>query len=151
MNPVSTKDLIPIAISGLAVVGNPTLQTFKYNDIEQNNIQLINENALAHLKSAQDINYGNLIHRFRFYKLFNSWNDRVLYLSSPVQITNDPDFKEIVEMRYSAIPYIIEELEKEPSYLVWALNQIFGFKISDSPSTTIPEACKAWLKYLKSL
>lgn len=151
MKSVSSKGLIPVAISGLAMVGNPTAQTFKYNDVEQNNIQLINENALTHLKYSQGVDYGSMIHRFRFYKLFNAWHERVRYMSSPNQIINDLDFIEIVNMQYSAVPYIIDELEKEPSYLVWALNKMFGYKISDNPTTTISEASKYWLKYLKSL
>jgi hypothetical protein len=151
MNSVSTRGLVPLAIASLSSVSYPTVQTFKYNDVEQNNIQLIDDSALSHLKSAQGINYGYLISRFKFYQAFEKWNESVRFLSSPIQIVNDPDFKVIVSMGYTAIPYIIEELEKEPSYLVWALNQIFEFKISDNPSTTIPEARKAWLKYLKSL
>lgn len=151
MNSVSTIGLVPLAVASFSAVSSPTVQTFKYNDVEQNNIQLIDNNALSHLKSAQDVYYGSLIFRFRFYQAFERWNESVRFLSSPIQIVNDPDFKVIVNMGDTAVPYIIEELEKEPSYLVWALNQIFGFKISDNPSTTIPEARKAWLKYLKSL
>jgi hypothetical protein len=150
MNPVVAKDLIPLAISGLAAVANPTIQTFRYNDVEQNNIQLINEDALTHLKSAQDINYGNLIHRFRFYQSYKKWIKAIRFLSSPNQIVEDPNFKQIVEMGSFSVPFIMQEIEREPSYLVWALNHIYGFKISDNSLTTIPEACKAWLKYLKS-
>lgn len=151
MNPVSTKGLVPLAVVSLSAISNPVIQTFKYNDVEQNNIQVIDDDALSHLKSAQGIDYGNLISRFEFYQAFKKWNENVLFLSSPIQIVNDPNFKSIVKLGYSSVPFIIEELKKEPSYLVWALNQIFGFKISDNTYTTIPEACKAWLRYLKSL
>lgn len=150
MNYVSLKDLIPITVSGLALTGTPTLQTFKYNDIIQNNLQVIDVNALNHLKTAQDVDYGKIIYRFRFNKYYNDWSKKVKYLSSPNQIVEDPNFKSIVEMGTFAVPYIIEHIEKEPSYLVWALNFIYEFKISDNSLTTIPEACKAWLKYLKS-
>jgi hypothetical protein len=150
MNPVSVKDLVPLAISGLAAVANPAIQTFKYNDVEQNNIQLINKDSLTHLISAQDINYGNIIHRFRFYQSYEKWIKEVRFLSSPNQIVEDQNFKQIVEMGLSSVLFIMEEIEREPSYLVWALNHIYGFKISDNSLTTIPEACKAWLKYLKS-
>lgn len=150
MNPVSVKDLVPLAISGLAAVSYPTIQTFKYNDVNQNNIQLIDQYALTHLKSAQDISYVDLIHKYRFYQSYEKWIKSVRFLSSPNQIIEDPNFRQIVDMGLFSVPFIIEEIEREPSYLVWALNQIYGFKISDNPLTTIPEACKAWLKYLKS-
>lgn len=150
MKSVSIKNLIPITISGLSIVGVTSFQTFKYNDVEQNNIQLIHKDALNHLKSSQDINYGSLIFRFRFNKYFNEWVKKVKYLSSPNQVVEDPNFRSIVEMGSQSVPFIMEQIEKEPSYLVWALNYIYGFKISDNSLTTIPEACKAWLKYLKS-
>lgn len=151
MNTVSLKNLVPITISGLSVLTEPMIQTFNYNDVEQNNIQLIDNDALAHLKSAQATNYSDHINRFKFYKAYLMWKDRINFLSSPIQVVNNPDFKTIVEMGHAAIPFIREELEKEPSYLVWALNQIFGFKISDNPNTTIPEASKIWLRYIKSI
>jgi hypothetical protein len=150
MNSVSLKNLIPITISGLAVTITPVVQTFKYNDVEQNNIQLIDKDALNHLKTAQEVNYGNLIYKFRFKKHFDTWINNIKFLSSPNQIIEDPNFKNIVDMGSFAVPFIMEQIEKEPSYLVWALNFIYGFKISDNSLTTIPEACKAWLKYLKS-
>jgi hypothetical protein len=150
MNSVSIKDLVPLAISGLGAMAVP-MQTFNYNDVEQNNIQLADNNALSHLKLAQDTYYGDHIHRFRFYQAYTLWTDHINYLSSPIQVIADPNFKAIVDLGYDAIPFIVQELEKEPSYLVWALNQIFGFKISDNPDTTIPEAGRLWVKYIKSL
>ena len=48
MNSVSIKDLVPLAISGLGAMAVP-MQTFNYNDVEQNNIQLADNNALSHL------------------------------------------------------------------------------------------------------
>ena len=53
-------------------------------------------------------------------------------------------------MGYSAVPFIIEEIEKEPSNLVWALNLIYNQKISKNPNITIKDACKLWIKALRN-
>lgn len=51
-------------------------------------------------------------------------------------------------MGEKVVPFIIEELKKGPSLLVWALNSIYNERISDDPNTTIEKACKLWVKRL---
>ena len=71
-------------------------------------------------------------------------------LSSVIDIIEQSDFKAIIAMGYSAVPFIIEEIEKEPSNLVWALNLIYNQKISKNPNITIKDACKLWIKALRN-
>lgn len=68
-----------------------------------------------------------------------------MFLSSVESIINRQDFKAIVSMGMSAVPFIIEELSTQPSNLVWALNMIFKKKITDR-NVTVSEACKLWIK-----
>ena len=49
-----------------------------------------------------------------------------------------------------AVPFILEEISIKPSNLVWALNIIFKKKITNRANTTIEEACKLWVKAMKS-
>jgi hypothetical protein len=88
-------------------------------------------------------------HQFVFDMHLKQWKEKTMFLSSTKSIIENEDFKTIVAMGKSAVPYIINEIENTPSALVWALNIIFNRKISDNPDTTITEACKLWVKELK--
>ena len=78
-----------------------------------------------------------------------NWEKKTLFLSSTKAIIENADFQAIVAMGYSAVPFIIEEIDNKPSTLVWALNLIYNRKVTDNPNITIPEACKLWVKELK--
>ena len=69
-----------------------------------------------------------------------------MFQSSASSIISDPDFQAIVSMGQYAVPFIKEEIANEPSTLVWALNLIYGRRISNNPNLTIKEACKLWIK-----
>jgi hypothetical protein len=90
-----------------------------------------------------------LIQKFRFQHHLKNWENKVMFLSSPNAIVENVDFKAIVNMGKSAVPFIVEEIERKPSSLVWALNFIYERKITDKPTATISEACKLWVKELK--
>ena len=83
--------------------------------------------------------------------LFNShlemWKEDTKYLSSVKAITDHESFKSIVDMGGNAVPFILEEIERRPSNLVWALNAIFHKKIGKGE--TITEACRLWIAELK--
>ena len=90
-----------------------------------------------------------LLSRARFNALYESWRERTLFMSSASDIISDPSFQEIVEMGMAAVPYIIDVIDKDPSTLVWALNKIFGGKISNRQDVTVKEACRLWVKKIK--
>ena len=77
--------------------------------------------------------------------------DNTFFLSSVKDIIEQNDFKAIVNMGTKAVPFILEELEREPSNLVWALNMIYKKKITDKPNVTISDACKLWIKSTEEL
>ena len=72
-----------------------------------------------------------------------------MFASSPSAIMENRNFIEICRLGDQAMNLIAEKLKEKPSHLVWAYNIIFGFRISDNSSTTISEASRLWLKYLK--
>jgi hypothetical protein len=86
----------------------------------------------------------------KFYNYLSEWENATMFFSNSDQIISEENFKNIVDMGTDAVPLIIDEIDKNPSTLVWALNLIYGEKISDNPHTTIPEACKLWVKKLKN-
>ncbi len=93
----------------------------------------------------------NTIHedddRTAFTKHLHQWQQETGFLSSVAAITSHSSFRQIVNMGGNAVPFIIEEIERKPSNLVWALNAIFHKKIGEGKSIT--EACKLWTEELK--
>lgn len=85
--------------------------------------------------------------RIMFDKYLEEWKRDTRFLSSIKEITSNPSFIEIVNMGGNAVPFILEEIERKPSNLVWALNAIFHKKIGRG--NTITEACKLWITELK--
>lgn len=81
-----------------------------------------------------------------FNDCLSHWKMETMFASSPEEIIGNEYFKAIVDMGTVAVPFIAEELKRKPSHLVWALNAIYGTKISDDPQTTISKACELWLE-----
>lgn len=81
---------------------------------------------------------------------FDAWKAKTRFLSSAHAIVADADFQAIVAMGKPVVPFILEELQAQPSTLVWALNCIYGQKISSDPHLTVTEACRLWMEELRS-
>jgi len=73
------------------------------------------------------------------------WKEQTRFLSSTTKIIENEFFQKILAMGKEAIPFILDDIEKSPSTLVWALNIINGYKISEE-DITIEEACRMWLE-----
>lgn len=95
---------------------------------------------------SEDFRYYNS--KLKFQTLYETWQTETRYLSSIQDIVNHGAFKAIVAMDETAVPFIMEEINNNPSTLVWALNYIYHKKISNNPSITVSEACKLWVKEL---
>ena len=52
-------------------------------------------------------------------------------------------------MGVNAVPYIVEELEKGPSPLVYALDMIFPGVMKYEGFVSLKEACDKWLSILR--
>jgi hypothetical protein len=85
----------------------------------------------------------------KFNSLKKAWEKNTIFSSSISKITEDRNFKSIVQMGSNAIPLIIDDIEKTPSNLVWALNIITGRTLIAKYRLTITEACKIWVKLFK--
>jgi len=150
MKIINSNGFFPLVISGLTIATSPMVQTFKYNDLDQNNIQIKNENTQKHLNKTIESSYTDLLTKMKFIEHFEKWKNETKFLSSPNRIVENINFQEIIGIGAPVVKYIVEELHEEPSCLVWALNFIYGFKISDASTTTIREATKMWIRYLKA-
>ncbi|MBR5018098.1 MAG: hypothetical protein IKX53_00495 [Bacteroidales bacterium] len=142
-----TASLRPISIAGV-IMGSSLL----YSDIDQfSGIRTtLSDRLTSDYVRLNDFHRQEiLLSRARFNALYESWRERTLFMSSASDIISDPSFQEIVEMGMAAVPYIIDVIDKDPSTLVWALNKIFGGKISNRQDVTVKEACRLWVKKIK--
>ncbi|MDO4951567.1 MAG: hypothetical protein Q4E49_05835 [Bacteroidales bacterium] len=121
---------------------------FMYADIDKYTSVdgVISNNVTSrYIKDIDNAVDNAIIEKSRFNEYYTSWREGTMFLSSVESIINRQDFKAIVSMGMSAVPFIIEELSTQPSNLVWALNMIFKKKITDR-NVTVSEACKLWIK-----
>ena len=140
----------PLTIAAGLLVSSPTLM---YADLDQySDITAVisKPKASKYIQEVDNQENNIFIAKRKFYDYYNSWMDNTFFLSSVKDIIEQNDFKAIVNMGTKAVPFIFEELEREPSNLVWALNMIYKKKITDKPNVTISDACKLWIKALKS-
>ena len=104
--------------------------------------------VLKNLRLDEDF-FENVYLKDKFANLYKAWITNTRLQSSVFSIIEDNNFKRIVEMGEKAIPLIIEEIDKNPSTLVWALNIITSSTISSTQRLTVTEACRRWVKIWK--
>ncbi|WP_088653549.1 hypothetical protein [Geofilum rhodophaeum] len=125
---------------------------FAYSDIDAFSgvlTMMTNNRTTEYLQSVDGDDSVAFLQKFRFQNHLINWQNRTMFLSSTKAIIENDDFQSIVAMGNSAVPYILESIETNPSTLVWALNLIYNRKITDLPNITISEACNLWVKELK--
>jgi hypothetical protein len=132
----------------LAVGVLSSVPVFAYTDIGGMPI-ISNNRTLEYIRTVDKSDSPIWMHQFSFESHLTNWKQKTMFLSSTKSIVEDEDFQAIVSMGEYVVPYIITEIESNPSTLVWALNFIYNRKITDNPNTTITEACKLWVKELK--
>ena len=136
----------PITIAAGMIAAMPT---FAYSDIDAYSNNMINsEKTMQYMQlvDARETDYFSA--KFHFQLHLQKWEKKTKLQSSVYRIIGDEDFKAIVSMGEVATPLIIAEIQQRPSTLVWALNFIYGKKISNNSKLTISEACKLWIKEL---
>lgn len=136
----------------LAVSLISAASTFAYSDIDNySGIFTITSNnrTSEYLKLVDKSDGTFFINKFRFESHLINWEKKTLFQSSTKTIIENEDFQAIVAMAHTAVPFIIEEIDSNPSTLVWALNLIYNRKITNNPNATISDACKLWVKELK--
>lgn len=142
-----TTSLRPLTISGV-VLGSALL----YSDVDQFsriNTTLSDRQTADYVRLTEAESRDVVFTRSQFDALYRDWREKTRFFSSSADIIGDRSFQAIVGKGMAAVPYIAESIEKEPSTLVWALNYIYGVKISNRPNLTVREACKLWVKRIK--
>lgn len=143
-----TNQLKPITLS----IGLAAAPAFLYSSVDDYSkilTTVTNSTTRDYIHIADSDNSLFYANKLRFTAHFEKWSRDTAYMSSVESIIEHPDFQSMVAMKMAAVPYIVDELERRPSNLVWALNFIFQKKISEKQNITIPEACRLWVKELK--
>jgi hypothetical protein len=84
--------------------------------------------------------------RERFHKLAAIWRKDVCFISDLNEICGHPAYQQIIGMGVPALPFLLEELEKEPAQWFWALKAITGEDpIPEGARGDVEAMTKAWL------
>ncbi len=139
------------ALPYVLTIGMTVSTSFMYADIDQAseitpNVVSCRTNDYLKFIGDSEERYSRLKRAFELH--YDAWRKSTMILSSAQAIVNNQDFQNIVSMGEAVVPFIVEKIDREPSTLVWALNQIYNKKITNRPNVTITEACKLWVKEL---
>ncbi|MCD8292872.1 MAG: hypothetical protein LUC23_03815 [Prevotellaceae bacterium] len=105
-------------------------------------ISLVNDDGYS-----KGLDTGSTDKEATFLQNYKYWNQETEFLS-----TNNFDnsyFKGIVGMGIDAVPFILKEIQKEPSQLVHALDLIFPGVVKYEGFVSLKEACEKWISILK--
>ncbi|MGS2738770.1 hypothetical protein [Sinomicrobium sp. M5D2P17] len=127
---------------------NVKIESTKIENIKEESARQI-PNDYEDIKLDKDL-FENIYLKDKFDTLVDLWEQNTAFESSISNIIEDDNFKRIIELGAKVVPLIIDEIEKEPSVLVWALNIITGKSMSSSGRETIEQVCKKWVKAYRS-
>lgn len=130
-----------------------TSAPFAYTDVgASSNIvsQITNDHTSRYIQEIDNREDALVLNKRIFSAHLEAWRIETMFLSSTSDIVEHKDFQAIVAMGRKAVPFIIEEIQREPSCLVWALNLIYDKKITNKPNVTVSDACKLWIRMLRS-
>ena len=83
-----------------------------------------------------------------FYDLLSSWKNEVRHLSTVAGIAMNPSYQKIIGMGEKVVPLLLNELNKEPNHLFWALKAITGADpIKPFQRGKLREMAQAWLNW----
>lgn len=99
--------------------------------------------------NAQKIDMHKTEQNAIFAQNFKYWNQETALLST--NNVDNPYFQGIVNMGVDAVPFILDELKKGPTTLVYALDKIFPGVMKYEGFVSLNDACKKWIEILKQV
>lgn len=99
--------------------------------------------------NAQKIDMHKTEQNAIFAQNFKYWNQETAFLST--NNVDNPYFQSIVNMGVDAVPFILDELKKGPTTLVYALDKIFPGVMKYEGFVSLNDACKRWIEILKQV
>lgn len=84
----------------------------------------------------------------KFQRLASEWSREVENISSVSALTSHPKYKEIVNLGWDVIPYLLKDLEQRRGYWFPALNAITGIRPFDPRvAGNIDKMTDAWIRW----
>jgi hypothetical protein len=84
----------------------------------------------------------------KFRALADLWREETAHLSSITQIAMHPAYQQIIGMGQGVIPFILQELAKEPNQWFWALRALTGIDpVPPLERGRIRNMAAAWLHW----
>ena len=84
----------------------------------------------------------------RFRELVRQWQEATLLMSSITDMATHPAYQQIIGMGQTALPWILDELRREPDQWFWALKAITGEDpVPNSDRGNVPQMTQAWLNW----
>lgn len=139
----------PVTLAVGLMAGMPSGMYAAVDQYSKIDTVLTNHATSRYIAEVNDPSELMMSEKLMFDALESSWRKQTRFLSSVGDIIGQQDFQAIVAMGETAVPFIGQSIEAQPSTLVWALNMIFKGKISEKKDLTIKEACKLWVKELR--
>ena len=143
-----SNKLLPVTIA----TGLLSPAVFAYSDFDAYSGLLTsttNTRTAEYLRAVDKSDAVFYPEKFRIEDIISKWKQETAFASSPSIIVENRYFQALVSMGPIAVPYILQDIETEPSPLVWALNLIYHKKITTKKGATIEDACKLWVSELK--
>jgi hypothetical protein len=86
----------------------------------------------------------------RFQDLHRQWKEATLFSSSITEIATHSAYQQIIGMGREALPFIIQELHREPDHWFWALRAITGEDpVLQADRGKTPRMAAAWLNWAR--
>jgi hypothetical protein len=88
--------------------------------------------------------------RERFQRLTREWKEHSKYLSNTAQMAMLKPYQRIIGMGESAVPLILEELQREPDHWFWALEMITEENpVPPEAAGRVLQMAQAWIDWGK--
>lgn len=84
-----------------------------------------------------------------FENYYENWLRNTILYSNPDIIFADENYKKIVDMRERAVPYICNILKQMPCFLVFALEEIYGYCLNIDNQYSLNELCERWINEIE--
>src|SRR2546426_12650752 len=86
--------------------------------------------------------------RDRFRRLASEWKEQSRYLSNTAQMAMLKPYQQIIGMGWSAVPLILEELQREPDQWFWALEAITDQNpVPPEIAGNVRQMAQAWIEW----
>ena len=136
-----------VSLAAVSPLYAKTNIAFNEDDILNNRVQM-DPKIFRLTNVVENVTSDNAYIEYRFKNSYEKWRAETKFLSNISKIISNKHFQAILAMGRRVSPYITNQLEQEPSNLVWALNLIYDKQISKG-TISVETASRLWVKWLK--